>query len=283
MDKPQVKYGGLKKRTNYDTLIDELLAGGPKIKVPDRTATFIRQSPEYQNLLKEDFIELEKDKERLFKEQRKQLLIQEKAGGENSSLKSESVYQSPRESLASQQLKNDLSAVREHQARQSDTGDFIDNEIQQMEVDEENKQQRTQALVSSHLSEVRQEHNYLGGIPNKLQTLADVGTLAGVGATAAGYSLAPGVAAGIAGLNLAATGTKAASSFLSPDPQTQAAASSSSQPPPAQMGASSKSANPPQPRGRSTAGTRADTNEPETAVPKRRGRPPGSKNKPKSK
>ena len=51
----QMRYG-LTLRPTYDQVLNSYLSGGPQIKKPDRTATFIRASPQYQNLLKTDFI-----------------------------------------------------------------------------------------------------------------------------------------------------------------------------------------------------------------------------------
>ena len=59
---------------------------------------------------------------------------------------------------------------------------------------------------------------------------------------------------------------------LSPDPQSQAAASSSSGPQVFDI-SDERQRGRSRARARSTAGTRAETNEPETAAPKKRGRP----------
>ena len=43
---------GLELRPTYEQVLASYLSGGPVIKKPDRTAQFIRESPQYQDLLK---------------------------------------------------------------------------------------------------------------------------------------------------------------------------------------------------------------------------------------
>ena len=60
MAKPGLKYGGLSKRDSYEGLIDYLDNKQEKLKLPDREAKFVRDSPQYQSLLNEGFLEVEK-------------------------------------------------------------------------------------------------------------------------------------------------------------------------------------------------------------------------------
>ena len=60
MAKPGLKYGGLSKRDSYEGLIDYLENKQDKLKLPDREAKFVRDSPQYQSLLNEGFLEVEK-------------------------------------------------------------------------------------------------------------------------------------------------------------------------------------------------------------------------------
>ena len=153
---PQVKYNGLIKRNNYENMLNDLLNDNPKINYPNRQATFIRQSPEYQDLLKTDFIELEKQQSQILKERQRQIIINENAMDETSSMKSELVFETPQPSVASDQLQNDLNSVREQRNRASDTGAFISAQIQQMEVDEEAKREQTRELSKTHLKKLKQ-------------------------------------------------------------------------------------------------------------------------------
>ena len=47
---------GLSLRPTYDQVLLSYLSGGPNIPKPDRTATFIRESLQYQNLLNKKII-----------------------------------------------------------------------------------------------------------------------------------------------------------------------------------------------------------------------------------
>ena len=158
----QVKYNGLIKRTDYDTVLNELLQGKPKIKYPDRTATFIRQSPEYHDSLKSDFIQLEKNQDNLLREKQRRLILESNAS--DISMKS-ALSEDVRASEAEQQAQANLNETMNRSERIFDIGDLMDSQIQQMEVDSENKRQQTNQMVSSHLSQISQQHNSLGGLP----------------------------------------------------------------------------------------------------------------------
>ena len=54
---------GLTLKPTYDQVLASYLSGGPSIKQLDRLASFIRESPQYQDLLKIDFIGLQKQAE----------------------------------------------------------------------------------------------------------------------------------------------------------------------------------------------------------------------------
>ena len=59
MAKCGVKYAGLHKRDSYEGLIDYLENKQEKIKYPNREAKFVCNSPQYQQLLSEGFVEVE--------------------------------------------------------------------------------------------------------------------------------------------------------------------------------------------------------------------------------
>ena len=76
MSKVVVKYGGLHKRDNYEGLIDYLDNKQEKLKYPDREAKFVRESPQYQQLLSNGFVEVEKQQlNQLKKEQEEHAVI----------------------------------------------------------------------------------------------------------------------------------------------------------------------------------------------------------------
>ena len=89
-----VNYKGLRKRSDYDELVDYILFKQPKIKYPDRTAKFIRESPQLSNLLDGEGFGLEQLKQQQLnkmKEEAKQNAIIESAsesGGTASHLRS---------------------------------------------------------------------------------------------------------------------------------------------------------------------------------------------------
>ena len=53
------KYFGLHTRDSYEGLIDYSGDEQEKLKLPDRGAKFVRDSPQYQSLLNEGFVEIE--------------------------------------------------------------------------------------------------------------------------------------------------------------------------------------------------------------------------------
>ena len=133
---------GLSLRPTYDEVLISYLSGGPDIKKPDRTASFIRESPQYQDLLKTDFLELQKQQNDMLQSQRKNIILKEIASQTGSDVKSVLASESPAESVASQQVQSDLSAV----SYQSNLGDELMDEIEflderQRQRDEEKKQQ----------------------------------------------------------------------------------------------------------------------------------------------
>ena len=78
----QVNYEGLRKRSDYDELVDYILFKQPKIKYPDRTAKFIRESPQLSNLLDGEGMGVEALKQQQLnrmKEEQKQHAIIESA------------------------------------------------------------------------------------------------------------------------------------------------------------------------------------------------------------
>ena len=78
----QVNYQGLRKRSDYDDLVDYVLFKQPKIQYPNRMAKFIRESPQLSNLLDGEGMGIEALKLQQFnrmKEEQKQHAIIESA------------------------------------------------------------------------------------------------------------------------------------------------------------------------------------------------------------
>ena len=72
MPKYKVSYLGLHKKDSYEGLIDYLENKQEKIKYPDRNAKFVRESPQYQQLLSQGFVELEEQQLKQLKEEQEE-------------------------------------------------------------------------------------------------------------------------------------------------------------------------------------------------------------------
>ena len=158
---------GLSLRPTYDQILLSYLSGGPDIKKPDRTARFIRESPQYQDLLKTDFIDLQKQQNNILKAQKKDVLLKEMAKSDTSSMKSVLASENGNGNSATYQsaVDSDLESLNSHDKRIADTiGDMDDffneyNEEQKRKIEETGKK-----LIQGRLDEVRQQHEYLDGL-----------------------------------------------------------------------------------------------------------------------
>ena len=87
MAKFDVKYAGLHKRDSYDGLIDYLENKQENIKFPNREAKFVRDSPQYQQLLNEGFVEVEKQQINQIKDEQKEHAVIRTANDTNETAK----------------------------------------------------------------------------------------------------------------------------------------------------------------------------------------------------
>ena len=87
MAKFGVKYAGLHKRDSYEGLIDYLENKQEKIKFPNRDAKFVRDSPQYQQLLNEGFVEVEKQQINQIKEEQEEHAVIRTANDTNETAK----------------------------------------------------------------------------------------------------------------------------------------------------------------------------------------------------
>ena len=132
MTRYAVHYQGLNKRETYDEILGYLEAGGGAgidIPYPNRTASFIRASPQYQNLLTYDFVDLQKQQENVLKQQKRDIIVKEQAS--DSSVKS-IVASTPAEvSAATPELEEDLTMVSAASGRaeefESSVSDGVDD------------------------------------------------------------------------------------------------------------------------------------------------------------
>jgi hypothetical protein len=78
-----INYNGLRKRDTYDELIDYVMNKQEKIKYPNRTAKFLRESPQLSNLLDGDdegLLEMEGQQKRQVQEAERENIIRNMAG-----------------------------------------------------------------------------------------------------------------------------------------------------------------------------------------------------------
>ena len=87
MAKVGVKYAGLHKRDSYEGLIDYLDNKQEKLKLPNRDAKFIRDSPQYQSLLNEGFLEVEEQQLNQIKQEQQEHAVIRTANDTNETAK----------------------------------------------------------------------------------------------------------------------------------------------------------------------------------------------------
>ena len=283
---------GLSLRPTYDQILLSYLSGGPDIKKPNRTGRFIRESPQYQDLLKTDFIDLQKQQNNILKAQKKDVLLKEMAASDTSSMKSVLASKNGNgDSAVYKSLDSDLESLNSHDQQIGDIiGDMDDffndyNEEQKRKIEE-----RGQQLIQGRLDEVTQQHEYLGGLRESFAAAKATGyePVPSTGDKEFDKHIAEGQRLGTLRVLPAGSGNPPYISELSKNPEaierqreylgiSQAASSSSAGP--AEFNISTPRT---KPKAKTKSkGTKAETNEPETSIQKPIGRPPGSKNKPK--
>ena len=228
-------------------------------------------------MLKTDFIDLQKQQNDILQTQRKHIVLKEQASSQtDSDMKSVLASESSAVSEASQQVQSDLSAVSASSGKLDDWWQMLDDQLDEMKVEEEQKKQRMAAKGKADMDA------YVGNtkvLADKFIAAKATGTEDFTGATGSKLLekdvkegqrldqlrvLPPGLPSypkEITELSkdpAAIEGFRKSHGLDAPVPS-QAAASSSS--------GRSKSRDP------STKGTRGETNDPETNVAKRRGRP----------
>ena len=181
MAKMMSRYEGLTRRDTYEEILSYLERGGPNIPFPDRTASFIRASPEYQNLLTYDFIDIQKQQENMLKQQKKNIIIKEQASESDSGMKSILASSSPAQSVASEQVQSDLSAISVADVSAEDFFHEMDDFMGVLEREEMAK--RGKAGMKERINEVTQQHEHLGGLRDSFRAAQVTGTLDYSGAT----------------------------------------------------------------------------------------------------
>ena len=171
---------GLELKPTYDQVLASYLSGGPVIKQPDRTAQFIRESPEYQQLFKVDFIGLQKQQENILKEQKKTVLINEQVAQSNSDVKSVKASRGG-SSMASavSQIDDDLQSLKSYDVDLAFQYESADAYLRELEKDLTYKiVQQGGRLIKTNLDEINKQNEYLGGLGGAFdpQTMAAMGS-----------------------------------------------------------------------------------------------------------
>ena len=134
-----VNYQNLRKRSNYDELVDYVLFKQPKIQYPNRMAKFIRESPQLSNLLDGQGMGIDELKQQQFnrmKEEQKQHAIIESAsesGGTAQELRS--LAKKPTDVIFG-------NAVSDHDGPKQDYKDDLDSAISDEEAKKREKENK---------------------------------------------------------------------------------------------------------------------------------------------
>ena len=161
MAKMMSRYQGLTRRDTYEEILSYLERGGGAgvdIPFPDRTASFIRASPEYQNLLTYDFIDIQKQQENMLKQQKKNIIIKEQASESDSGMKSILASSSPAQSVASEQVQSDLSAI----SAADISAELMDeiNHLDDLQFQRDEMAKRGKAGMKERIDEVTQQYEH---------------------------------------------------------------------------------------------------------------------------
>lgn len=156
---------GLSLRPTYDQVLAFYLSGGPNIPKPDRKAQFVRESPQYQQLLKSDFIDLQKQQNDILMAQKREVLLKEQIAGSIADRKSVLASQRGSETLADRQLNESFDSLRNRDEELASQTDIIDDYLKKLEDDKDYKiKERGGQLVEERLNEVKRQREHLGGL-----------------------------------------------------------------------------------------------------------------------
>ena len=175
----QMRYG-LTLRPTYDQVLNSYLSGGPNIKKPDRTATFIRASPQYQNLLKTDFVDLQRQQNNILTAQVRDNTIKEQFYDAKTGYKEE-ILKRQRKDYENNFTKDMFDEG--YDDRIDEFHDAIDDSADIQLQRAEEKKVKGKQLIKERLDEVKEQHEYLGGLRNAFSAAKATGTEDFTGAT----------------------------------------------------------------------------------------------------
>ena len=156
MAKVGINYKGLHKRDTYEGLIDYLENKQEKIKFPNREAKFVRDSPQYQSLLDEGFVEVEEQQLKQVKEEQAEHAVIQTANDTNETAKEVKV-------VASQTDKPLIVKTKSTQSQASPQifdmtlNDHMSNFKQDVES-VENTQQQNKQQQAQNINRILQHH-----------------------------------------------------------------------------------------------------------------------------
>ena len=156
MAKVGINYKGLHKRDTYEGLIDYLENKQEKIKFPNREAKFVRDSPQYQSLLDEGFVEVEEQQLKQVKEEQAEHAVIQTANDTNETAKEVKV-------VASQTDKPLIVKTKSTQSQASPQifdmtlNDHMSNFKQDIES-VENTQQQNKQQQAQNINRILQHH-----------------------------------------------------------------------------------------------------------------------------
>jgi hypothetical protein len=148
----------LRKKPTYDELINYLEVGQPKIKYPDRTATFLRNSPYLSIFDNDSFIDLEEQENRIEKEKLKEAEVKRITSETQGTaqvirtynISTPNIYR--RGPIGAAALPADMyDTGSNYEDAFDDAQQMIDDELDRRDREIEEKQRRVNELIRQHL------------------------------------------------------------------------------------------------------------------------------------
>ena len=169
MAKVGINYKGLHKRDTYEGLIDYLENKQEKIKFPNREAKFVRDSPQYQSLLNEGFVEVEEQQLKQVKEEQAEHAVIQTANDTNETAKEVKVVASQTDKPLIVKTKSTQSQT--HEIFDMTLNDHMSNFKQDVES-VENTQQQNKQQQAQHINRILQHHLQHEATPDTTENFA---------------------------------------------------------------------------------------------------------------
>ena len=175
MAKVGINYKGLHKRDTYEGLIDYLENKQEKIKFPNREAKFVRDSPQYQSLLNEGFVEVEEQQLKQVKEEQKEHAVIQTANDTNETAKEVKVVASQTDKPLIVKTKSQATQSTQSQASPQifdmTLNDHMSNFKQDVES-VENTQQQNKQQQAQRIEKMLQNHLQHEATPDTTENFA---------------------------------------------------------------------------------------------------------------